>query len=108
MGSAIGLRWSYCDVANALFSDSQVDMTLAGPMPIVLRRIYRSEALDNNSNAVVYPFGPGTNFDYNMYLWSESDDANGTLTNVDLILPRRAGVLRMHRQQLHAAQRFPV
>jgi len=40
MGSAIGLRWSYCDVASALFSYSQVDMTLAGPMPIVLRRIF--------------------------------------------------------------------
>src|SRR5271163_853328 len=31
MGSAIGLRWSYCDVASGLFSFSQVDMTVAGP-----------------------------------------------------------------------------
>jgi Domain of unknown function (DUF6531) len=67
MGKSIAMRWSYCDVASALFSYSQVDMTLAGPMPIVLRRIYRSEAYDKNGHAVVYPFGPGTNFDYNMF-----------------------------------------
>ena len=39
MGTATGLRWSYCDVASALFSFSRVDMALAGPMPIVLRRV---------------------------------------------------------------------
>ena len=75
MGSAIGERWSYCDVASGLFSFSQVDMALPGPMPIVLRRIYRTEAYDKNGHAVAYPFGPGTNFDYNMFLWSESEDA---------------------------------
>ncbi len=94
MGSAIGQRWSYCDVANALFSFNQVDMSLPGPMPIVLRRIYRSEALDKNGNGVAYPFGDGTNFDYNMFLWSESEDTNGSgqLQNADLILPSGARV----------------
>ena len=62
-------------------------MTLPGPMPIVLQRFYRSEAYDKNGAAVSYPFGPGTNFYYYWFLWSESEDANGTLNNVDLILP---------------------
>ena len=92
MGTATGLRWSYCDVASALFSFSRVDMALAGPMPIVLRRIYRSEAVDKNGNAVKDPFGNGMNLDYNMFLWSESEDANGTLTSVDVILANGARI----------------
>jgi hypothetical protein len=87
MGKSMALSWGYCDVASALFSYTHVDMTLPGPMPIVLQRFYRSEAYDKNGAAVSYPFGPGTNFYYNMFLWSESEDANGTLNNVDLILP---------------------
>jgi len=92
MGNQIWGRWSYCDVASGLFSFSQVDMALAGPMPIVLRRIYRSEVVDTHANAVLEPFGNGTSFDYNMFLWSESEAANGTLTNADLILPSGARV----------------
>ncbi len=68
MGSQLWQRWSYCDVASALFSFSQVDMAVAGPMPIVLRRVYRSEAVDTGGNAVLEPFGNGMNFDYNMFL----------------------------------------
>jgi YD repeat-containing protein len=87
MGSSIGLRWSYCDVAAALFSFSTVDMTVAGPMPIVLQRVYRSEALDSNGQAVLYPFGDGMNLNYNIMLWSESEAAGHGLTSVDVVLP---------------------
>jgi hypothetical protein len=31
-------------------------MTLPGPMPIVLRRVYRSEAVDTHGNAIASSF----------------------------------------------------
>ena len=92
MGTQLWGRWSYCDVASGLFSFNQVDMAVAGPMPIVLRRVYRSEAVDTSGKAVLEPFGNGMNFDYNVFLWSESEAANRTLNNADLILPNGARV----------------
>lgn len=93
MGSQLWQRWSYCDVAAGLFSFSQVDMTVAGPMPIVLRRVYRSQGVNTSGNAVLEPFGNGMNFDYNISLWSPSEAANGTLSNVDVILANGAQVI---------------
>ena len=48
--------------------------------------------MDKNGNAVKEPFGNGMNLDYNMFLWSESEDANGTLTSVDVILANGARI----------------
>ena len=55
-------------------------------MPITLRRTYRSNAGPSVG------FGPGWNFDYGIYLYSESEAAGQGFLNVDVVMPDGARV----------------
>jgi YD repeat-containing protein len=81
-----GTGWSACGLAEGLFVYSYTDLTVPGPMPIVMRRTYRQS--DTTSRA----FGPGWNFDYGIFLYSESQAAGQGFRNVDVIMPDGARV----------------
>jgi RHS repeat-associated protein len=81
----------YTDLGQGLFEWSHTDFNIAGPMPIVMTRVYRSKDWDSNHNFIVRPFGIGFNLNYNMYLYSRSEAAGtgaGTgYTDAEIVLP---------------------
>ena len=81
-----GVGWSACGLAQGLFVYSHTDLTVPGPMPIVLRRTYRQ----NDSTSRM--FGPGWNFDYGMYLYSPSQAAGQGFQNVEVVMPDGANL----------------
>src|SRR5690242_15988679 len=69
-----GVGWSACGLAKGLFVYSHTDLTVPGPMPITLRRTYRS------MGAPSVGFGPGWSFDYAMFLYPDG-------AGVDVVMP---------------------
>jgi RHS repeat-associated protein len=76
----------YTDLGQGLFEWSMTDFKIAGPIPIVMTRVYRSKDWINQ-NFIVRPFGVGFNLNYNMYLYSNSEAANNTYTDAEIVLP---------------------
>lgn len=75
-------------LAAGLFMASQTDLSLPGPMPIALTRTYRSRDVNSSGAFIVRPFGLGTNFNYGIFLYSESEAASApSYTSVDVVLP---------------------
>jgi YD repeat-containing protein len=76
----------FTDLSSGIFTYSKTDMTLPGPMPINIARVYRSSDKHNtiwNSRA----FGLGTSLNYDIFLYSFSEIANGQFTDAEVVLP---------------------
>ena len=69
------------DLSTGLFLYEKADLTLPDTMPIEIRRVYRPQ--DSTSRA----FGIGTNFRYDMFLWSVNN-----YQEADLVLPDGARI----------------
>ncbi len=77
----------YTDLGHGLYEYSNTDFSIAGPMPIVMTRVFRSKDWDSNKNFIVRPFGVGFNLNYNMYLYSQSEAAGTGYTDAEFVLP---------------------
>jgi RHS repeat-associated protein len=77
----------YTDLGQGLFEYAHTDFKIAGPIPIVVTRVYRSKDWDSNQNFIVRPFGIGMNLNYNMYLYSQSEAAGTGYTDAEIVLP---------------------
>ena len=77
----------YTDLGKGMFEYSHTDFNIAGPIPIVMTRVYRSKDWDSNKNFLVRPFGVGFNLNYNMYLYSNSENAGTGYTDAEIVLP---------------------
>jgi RHS repeat-associated protein len=76
----------YTDLGQGLFEYAKTDFKIAGPIPIVMTRVYRSKDWINQ-NFIVRPFGVGFNLNYNMYLYSQSEAAGTGYTDAEIVLP---------------------
>jgi RHS repeat-associated protein len=79
-------------LAAGLFTYSKTDLTVAGPMPISVTRVYRSEDKDASGNFVARDFGLGTRLNYNLFLYSNSEVAYGIYTDAQVIMPDGARI----------------
>ncbi|HVA79815.1 MAG TPA: DUF6531 domain-containing protein [Candidatus Binataceae bacterium] len=73
-------------LAAGLFIYSKTDLSLPGPMPINITRVYRSSDVTggtwNNRD-----FGTGTRLNYDIFLHSNSEISNGTYTDAEVVMP---------------------
>ena len=76
----------YTDLAQGIFELANTDFNIAGPIPIVMTRVYRSKDWDGQ-NFFVRPFGVGYNLNYNMYLYSRSEAGGIGYTDAEIVLP---------------------
>ncbi len=56
-------------------------------MPIVISRTYRSRDQDSSNNFFGRAFGSGTTLNYNIFLYSNSEVANGTYSDAEVVMP---------------------
>ena len=77
----------YTDLGQGIFEFARTDFDIAGPIPIVMTRVYRSEDKNSSGTFVVRPFGVGYNLNYNMYLYSNSEAAGIGYTDAEIVLP---------------------
>jgi RHS repeat-associated protein len=84
---------TYGDFFSGTFTWSSNDMTLPGSMPITVYRTYRTEYKNAGGTFISGAFGPGTNLNYAMFLYSPSEVAGGTYSNVEVIAPNGAATL---------------
>ena len=96
-----GVGWTGCGLSKGIFAYSHTDLVEPGPMPITLRRTYRSNAGPSVG------FGPGWNFDYGIYLYSESEAAGQGFLNVDVVMPDGARVF-CKSDQRHRLHQFDL
>lgn len=75
------------NLSQGLFEYSATDLSLAGPFPIAVTRTYRTRDLGPNSAWLAGAFGVGTNLNYDMFLYSNSEKSNGTFTDAEVVLP---------------------
>ncbi len=75
------------DIGQDLFEYIRTDFYIAGPIPIVLKRIYRSGDIDGGGNFIARPFGLGNNLNYDMYLYSQSEHAGTGYTDAEIVVP---------------------
>ena len=78
---------AFTNLANGLFVASVTDLYLPGPLPIAVVRTYRSRDVDSNLDWIFGAFGKGTQINYDLFLYSESQAAGNGFKNVDLIMP---------------------
>lgn len=86
-GPALGE--AFTAVSSGLFTYSKTDLTLAGPMPINVTRVYRSADLDSSNNFLERDFGLGTRLNYNIFLYSDAEVNGGSnpYANAQVIMP---------------------
>jgi Domain of unknown function (DUF6531) len=86
-GPAPGERFTA--LSSGIFTYSKTDMTLPGPMPINITRVYRSADKTKGSTFPYNPrdFGYGTRLSYDIFLHSFSEASNGTYTDAEVIMP---------------------
>jgi YD repeat-containing protein len=91
----------FTELSSGIFTYSKTDMTLPGPMPINVTRVYRSgDKVGSNWNARA--FGLGTSLGYDMFLYSFSEAANGQFTDAEVVMPD-GGMIKCIRSDTNAA-----
>lgn len=77
----------YAAISRGKYEFSTTDLYLPGPMPLELARTYRSEYTGGSGAWLVMPFGIGMNFNYGLWLSSESLQAGQGYRDIDLVYP---------------------
>jgi RHS repeat-associated protein len=77
----------YAAISRGKYEFSTTDLYLPGPMPLELARTYRSEYTGGTGAWLVMPFGIGMNFNYGLWLSSESIQAGKGYLDIDLVYP---------------------
>ena len=91
----------FTELSSGIFTYSKTDMTLPGPMPINVTRIYRSaDKVGTNWNART--FGLGTSLSYDIFLYSYSEAANGEFTDAEVVMPD-GGMIKCIRSDSYPA-----
>ncbi|HEY6420721.1 MAG TPA: DUF6531 domain-containing protein, partial [Candidatus Binataceae bacterium] len=75
-----------------LFEYSKTDLTIVAPIPINVTRTYRSYDKDVNNNIVYGAFGIGTTLNYDIYLYSATEVANGQFNSASVVMPDGAQI----------------
>ncbi len=74
-------------LARGYYEFSTTDLTLPGPIPLVLTRTYRSQEVDGAGNTITFDFGVGMTSNYDLQLFSQSYVNNGNYTNMQIVMP---------------------
>jgi RHS repeat-associated protein len=77
----------YAAISRGKYEFSTTDLSLPGPMPLELTRIYRSEDTGGGGSWQIMPFGIGMNFNYDLWLSSESIQAGNGYRDIDFVYP---------------------
>jgi hypothetical protein len=78
---------AYTAMSSGVFTYAKTDLALPAPMPIAITRTYRSQALDTTGHFIASDFGLGTTLNYGIFLYSNSEVANGTYTDAEVVMP---------------------
>ncbi len=87
----------FTELSSGVFTYSKTDLSLPGPMPINVTRVYRSSDKVAGSGWNARAFGLGTSLNYDLFLYSFSEAQNGTYTDANLVLPD-GGMVRCVRK----------
>ena len=74
-------------LARGYYEFSTTDLTLNGPIPLVLTRTYRSQELNGSGTAIAFEFGVGMASNYDLRLFSQSYVNNGNYKNMQIVMP---------------------
>ncbi len=77
----------YAAISRGKYEFSTTDLYLPGPMPLELTRTYRSEDTGGGGSWQIMPFGIGMNFNYDLWLSSESIQAGQGYRDIDFVYP---------------------
>jgi RHS repeat-associated protein len=77
----------YAAISRGKYEFSTTDLSLPGPMPLQLTRTYRSEDTGGGGSWQIMPFGIGMNFNYDLWLSSESIQAGQGYRDIDFVYP---------------------
>jgi hypothetical protein len=85
---------AYTGMFSGVFEYSKTDLTIAAPIPIEITRTYREFDVNGAGNGPIYgAFGIGTTLNYDIYLYSSTEVANGNYSNASLVLPDGGQIL---------------
>jgi YD repeat-containing protein len=77
----------FTDISSGIFTYSKTDMSLPGPMPINVTRVYRSGD-QFSGNWLSRAFGVGTSLNYDMFLYSHSEaSGSGQFNDTEVVMP---------------------
>ncbi len=91
----------FTELSSGIFTYSKTDLSLPGPMPINITRVYRSSDVNGATWITAgRDFGIGTRLNYDIFLYSFSEVENGQFADAEVVMPD-GGMIKCIRSDSH-------